>query len=453
MAKRRKLTAGEQTKLLDDLYEEIYHEDLPFHGEGIHFEAENDSETDDVAEEDENVAAGEETVDVNLDTDIPDDERDSDSEDPLPRKRKYKSQKDLLNDEMYEKLPDQPVKTFVWSNKSGDRREWTTNKPSAENIPRNAGRRSAKDISLAGGPTRFAKLNSKTILETWSSMITDDILMKVVDFTNKRMQVFLTSIKDTLDKTDKKTHYKLTSLLELKAWFGLFYVRAALHLNGVDCDNVWYHDSANDLFVCTMQRKRFSVLSHFIQFDDCQTRATRWKTDTFACFREYFEAINNRFAILRRPSQHTAIDETLYPYRGKIGFKQYNPSKPGKYGLLYRSFCDSEVQYTYFSLPYAGKPEEAPDQYYVTGTDNYTKYLVDNVIRIAGADSVKGRNISLDRYFTSMTIAEWCLERNITITGTMRKDRIGIPRELQKMLTSAYFRNVMNISKTYLAIR
>ena len=61
--------------------------------------------------------------------------------------------------------------------------------------------------------------------------------------------------------------------------------------------------------------------------------------------REYFEEINNRFSELRLPSEHLAIDETLYPYRGRIDSKQY--------GLLYRSLGDSAVQYTVFSLPYA----------------------------------------------------------------------------------------------------
>ena len=60
---------------------------------------------------------------------------------------------------------------------------------------------------------------------------------------------------------------------------------------------------------------------------------------------------------MRCPSALLAVDETLYPYMGHIGFKQYNPQKPAKYGLLYRSLCDSTVTYTYFSLAYAGKTE------------------------------------------------------------------------------------------------
>ena len=45
--------------------------------------------------------------------------------------------------------------------------------------------------------------------------------------------------------------------------------------------------------------------------------------------------------------------------------------------------------------------------------------------------NLHGRNISLDRYFTSVTLAEWCLERNITIVGTLKSGRKGIPKEMK----------------------
>ena len=89
-----------------------------------------------------------------------------------------------------------------------------------------------------------------------------------------------------------------------------------------------------------------------------------------------------KIAQWRNPSELLATDETLYPYRGSIEFKQYNPSKPGKYGLLYRSLCNSVTTYAYCQLPYADKPEitEGPaSKYYVTGTDEYTKYLVNEI--------------------------------------------------------------------------
>ena len=44
-----------------------------------------------------------------------------------------------------------------------------------------------------------------------------------------------------------------------------------------------------------------------------------------------------------------------------------------------------------------------------------------------------GRNISLDQYFTSVILAEWCLEKGVSIVGTIRTDRKGIPKETKEL--------------------
>lgn len=101
--------------------------------------------------------------------------------------------------------------------------------------------------------------------------------------------------------------------------------------------------------------------------------------------------------------------------------------------MLYRSLCDSSVQYTYFTLPYAGKPEDLNNEaskFYITGTDEYSKYLVENFNRF---NSIKGCNISMDRYFTSITLADWAITKHFSIVGTMHLDRKGIPKEIKSI--------------------
>ena len=87
----------------------------------------------------------ENTVDENTDTDISKDERKCDSDDViLPRKQKLRGKR------TYSTIPN--MKNHQ-TNKGGNRLEWTTKKPSSENNPRNAGRRSAVNISSTYGPT------------------------------------------------------------------------------------------------------------------------------------------------------------------------------------------------------------------------------------------------------------------------------------------------------------
>ena len=98
--------------------------------------------------------------------------------------------------------------------------------------------------------------------------------------------------------------------------------------------------------------------------------------------------------------------------------------------MLYRSLSDADVPYTYFTLSYNGKPDSPDNEYCVTGTDEYLKYLVNNFL---SNNKLTGRNISLGHYFTSVTLAQWCLEKKISIVGTVRTDRKGIPKEMKEL--------------------
>ena len=110
--------------------------------------------------------------------------------------------------------------------------------------------------------------------------------------------------------------------------------------------------------------------------------------------------------------------------RHQTAFRQYNPKKPHRYGLLVKSLNDARVPFTYKAAPYSGKPKDGNGPYYIDHTENYVKYLVEEFEKDA---SLLGRNISTDRLYTSISLANWLLERGITTVGTLNTNRIGIP--------------------------
>ena len=174
--------------------------------------------------------------------------------------------------------------------------------------------------------------------------------------------------------TDKDTHVRCTDTIELMAYIGLLFIRAASKKNLMKVKDVFTHKSSPDLFQACMSYRCFYFLGSFVSSDDFKTRKERFLKDKFACFRRIFETLNVRNAMMRIPSMHLSIDETLCPYRGLIGIKTFNPSKPAKYGILYISVSDAELPYTYYTLPYAGRPEE-PNEFYVNGTDKKTLFI------------------------------------------------------------------------------
>ena len=337
------------------------------------------------------------------------------------RKQIFKNLDDRLDDTNYDDLPAQEDETYVYV--SRDKKTtvtWKTNQVTTGRMP------SRNVIRNRPGATSLTR-NAKTPVKAWQLFITNRMIEAITLFTNKRIDDFRERFQELLEQSNKYAYYERTNENEIRALLGLFYLRGALKLNLRKTNDVFYHKSSNDVFSATMNVKRFQFLCRFLAFDDFTTRRERWQSNRFAAFREFLEDFNERCARMRNPSEYLSIDETLYPYRGNVKFRQYNPSKPARYGLLYRSISDSRVPYTYFTLAYAGKPESQPDQFYVTGTDNYTKYLVDSLKQYV---QLRRRNIPMDRYFTSLPVAEYLLENDITVVGTLRSHRIGLPKEL-----------------------
>ena len=196
----RRLTSTEQQRLLESFYEEIYREKRHFSDEDLsQFEEEYDDVDNDsgIDNEDEDFVIGEvENDDPNWDIDA---EPDKSDDEPLvtqniPRNQKFGSQSGVTNSENFENVLEQTSAEYVWSNKAGEHEEWQTQTPTSNTNPKRAGRRSAKDLPLPGGPTRIAKEKATSPAAVWSLMIPDDVLLKVVNYSNiKITQFFCTS--------------------------------------------------------------------------------------------------------------------------------------------------------------------------------------------------------------------------------------------------------------------
>ena len=116
-----------------------------------------------------------------------------------------------------------------------------------------------------------------------------------------------------------------------------------------------------------------------------------------------------------RISEYCTIDESLVPFRGRCPFWQFMQNKPAKYGIKVFCLVDSRMFYTSQMEIYAGKQPEGP--YTLSNSP------VDVVKRLIQPISHRGRNVTFDNWFTSVTLAEEILkEHKITIVGTIRKN-------------------------------
>ena len=220
-----------------------------------------------------------------------------------------------------------------------------------------------------------------------------------------------------------------TDEVEMAAFFGLFYVRGLLQQNYWERDRLFSDLTGHPVFTATMSRNRFSFLNRHFCMDDPGTRAERWKKDRFAACREIFEEWNDNCAASLQAGDYLAVDECLYAMRNRLSFKQYNKSKPAKYGLLFKQLNSVRVPYTHRSEVYAGKPVEE-GEYYVKGVEEITLRLID---RYATFCEVKGRNVSFDNLYTSIPLAIELQKRGLTCIGTVKFNRRGVPKEIREL--------------------
>ena len=150
-------------------------------------------------------------------------------------------------------------------------------------------------------------------------------------------------------------------------------------------------------------------------------------TDRFATMRPVCELFNSNLGKYVAPSEYLTTEETLYPMRHQIVFRQYNPNKSHKYGVLLKSLKDARFPYTYKALPYAAKPTAGYGPFYISSTTEFFKILV---IRTKEQVRLDGRNFAMACLYTSVEIANWLLEKNITILGTVQIVRVGFPEEV-----------------------
>ena len=353
MKRRRFISAAESERNVQDFFDS--QDNQPFLRNN--FIDDEDDPTDKPIDEEQDDVAEDADVSEEVDVNAPDDDAGTSVKAPCLNKFRFKDLDAMLDQEKYDALPPQPTEMYWFEDST---RKFVMNFSTTKK--KTVWRKSVRNVLKKRSGSTPAARNAKDPLAAWNLFLSPEILDKVVEHTNNNIfqfcQWFASVLSPDNDNASQYAWYKETDFKELHAFLGLMYFRAVLKLNLFSRQMIWYHESSHDLSAATMSQKQFTFLCRMISLDDNMTRMNRWKHDKYAAFREFFKAVNQNNGKMRNPSYHLAIDKTLHPFRGRIRMKQYNPSKPAKYGLLYRSLCDAVVPYTYITLPYAGKPDD-----------------------------------------------------------------------------------------------
>ncbi|KAL1454554.1 hypothetical protein WDU94_010780 [Cyamophila willieti] len=118
------------------------------------------------------------------------------------------------------------------------------------------------------------------------------------------------------------------------------------------------------------------------------------------------------------PGEFETVDEQLVAFRGRCPFRMYMPNKPARYGIKFWVLCD-ETSYVWSIQPYLGNtPGMAAEK-------NQGMRVVTDL-----TNGLRGQNVTVDNFFSSDQLGQILLQKNLTMIGTLKKNKPTIPKEL-----------------------
>ncbi|CAJ1086718.1 activating transcription factor 7-interacting protein 1 isoform X3 [Xyrichtys novacula] len=271
-----------------------------------------------------------------------------------------------------------------------------------------AGRKAAENvIKMTPGPTRLAISHAADILSTFKLFLRPAIEKIVIEMTNVEGVRHYGQEWKTMDVTD------------LHAYIGLVILAGVYRSRGEAASSLWNDETGRPIFRATMSLGKFRTISAVLRFDDRETRPARRITDKLAAIRDVWDKWVQQLHLMYNPGPDVTVDERLVPFKGHCPFRQYMPSKPGKYGIKLWVACDARSSYAWNMQVYTGKPASgAPEK----------KQGMRVVLEMT--EGLRGHNVTCDNFFTSHELGQVLLKKKITMVGTVRRNKPELPPAL-----------------------
>lgn len=180
-----------------------------------------------------------------------------------------------------------------------------------------------------------------------------------------------------------------------------------------------------ELFIATpfaatiLSRDRFKAILSMLHFNDNSSYIPIGQDnhDPLHKVRPVFEYLQTQFQEVYVPSKNVAVDEAMCAWRGRLRFKVYLKDKPNPWGIKFYQLCESGSGYTFRFEIYAADI-------------NVSNKPTDVVLRLIDPLLDKGYHVFTDNYYTCPALYEALIKRQTSCTGTVRSNRLGMPRDL-----------------------
>lgn len=120
-------------------------------------------------------------------------------------------------------------------------------------------------------------------------------------------------------------------------------------------ESYWSTDNLIEtpMFAKVMSRNIFEAILSYLHFNDNDQCAPDCN-DRLYKVRPMIDHFLEKFRKMYNPHENISIYEGMLSWRGRLGFRVYNPMKPVKYGIKSYVIIDSVNSYCWNLKPYCG---------------------------------------------------------------------------------------------------
>ena len=213
-----------------------------------------------------------------------------------------------------------------------------------------------------------------------------------------------------------------TSREELMAFFAIVIAMGLAKLP--DIHDYWRTGiTSMPWFRTIMSRDCFTTILRFLHLTDNTKQVPKDHPNYSKLFKlgDLPNILSQRFSQLYSPRRELSIDEQMIGTKCRVGFLQYMPKKPKKFGIKVWALCESLSGYCCQFQIYTGRSEGAREHglSYRVVFDLMSNYLD------------KGYQLFFDNFYTSLRLVKDLLSRNIPACGTIRVNRGEFPENFK----------------------
>lgn len=221
---------------------------------------------------------------------------------------------------------------------------------------------------------------------------------------------FIVSMTNKYASVDKGDHSFEVTLEEIRCFLSIILLSG--YLDVPRWRMMWEVDSEtfNPFVSNAMRRAKFEKIKRFLH---CSNNDNLIPNDKFAKMRPLMSLLNERYLNNGVLEENLCVDESMAPYYGRHGAKQYIKGKPIRFGFKFWCLCN-RLGYLYQFEPYqSGQYDKEIGLGASVVTDLVSELPMVVPFKLYG-----------DRFFTSLKLLETLKSRGIFYTGTVMSNRI-----------------------------